>query len=150
MGQLFDPKPLNPGAVAADILTGCHAWEWRKFCKGGLLGKGSLPEDIPANPNQTYKKQGWMGMGDWLGTGTIAPRLREFRSFYKAREFTRGLDLNSQSEWRKFCKGELLEKGVLIRTCEDFQGLDETYFRVAVKKRNENKKLISELKKILS
>ena len=44
---------------------------------------------------------------------------------------------------------KLLEKGLLIRTCEDFNGLDELFFRVAVKKKNENKKLVTELKKIL-
>ena len=31
-----------------------------------------LPADIPANPNQIYKNNGWAGMGDWLGTGTVA------------------------------------------------------------------------------
>jgi threonine-phosphate decarboxylase len=45
---------------------------------------------------------------------------------------------------------KLLAKGLLIRTCEDFQGLDEMFFRVAVKKKNENKKLVTELKKILA
>lgn len=43
----------------------------------------------------------------------------------------------------------LIKKGILIRTCEDFQGLGEAFFRIAVKKRNENKKLVTELKKIL-
>jgi len=44
---------------------------------------------------------------------------------------------------------KLLAKGLLVRTCEDFEGLDEMFFRVAVKKKNENKKLVTELKKIL-
>ena len=44
----------------------------------------------------------------------------------------------------------LLQKGIIIRTCDDFQGLNDSFFRIAVKKRNENKKLVSELKKILS
>ena len=37
-------------------------------------------------------------MGDWLGTGTIAPhlpRLRQYRSFADARAFVRGLGLKS-------------------------------------------------------
>ncbi len=45
---------------------------------------------------------------------------------------------------------KLLEKSIIIRTCEDFQGLNDRFFRIAVKKKNENKKLASELKKILS
>jgi threonine-phosphate decarboxylase len=44
----------------------------------------------------------------------------------------------------------LLEKHMLIRICDDFHGLDESWFRVAVKKKNDNKKLVSELKKMLS
>ncbi len=44
---------------------------------------------------------------------------------------------------------KLLAKGILIRSCEDFQGLTDRYFRVAVKKKIENKKLCSELKKLL-
>ena len=41
--------------------------EWREF-----IQSGRLPADIPANPNKTYKDAGWAGMGDWLGTGTVA------------------------------------------------------------------------------
>jgi Integrase repeat unit len=56
--------------------------EWRAYRKSGRR-----PTDIPANPNRTYAKDGWAGVGDWLGTGTIAPRLREYRSFEEARAF---------------------------------------------------------------
>lgn len=37
--------------------------------------------------------------------------------------------------------------GMAIRTCEDFQGLDETYFRMAIKKKEENSQLLTFLKK---
>ena len=80
--------------------------EWRTFCKGKLPRSGRLPTDIPANPNQTYAKKGWEGMGDWLGTGKIANFLREYRPFFKARAFVRRLKLKNQSEWFAFCKGE--------------------------------------------
>ena len=36
----------------------------------------------------------------------------------------------------------LLERGVLIRRCANFSGLDETYFRIAVRKHEENEELI--------
>jgi hypothetical protein len=38
--------------------------EWRDYCKSG-----QKPEDIPSNPDKTYKQEGWKGFGDWLGTG---------------------------------------------------------------------------------
>jgi len=44
---------------------------------------------------------------------------------------------------------KLLQKGIVIRTCEDFKGLGERFFRIAVKKKNENKKLVTELQAIL-
>jgi threonine-phosphate decarboxylase len=43
----------------------------------------------------------------------------------------------------------LLKKALMIRTCEDFHGLSDRFFRVAVKKKNDNKKLVAELRKIL-
>ena len=32
-------------------------------------------------PTITYADKGWKGYGDWLGTGKIAERLKEYRSF---------------------------------------------------------------------
>lgn len=86
---------------------------WRKFCKGEVSKKGQLPLDIPSNPNRNYKGKGWIGWGDWLGTGTIAAQRRSFRPFKEARAFVRGLGLQSEAEWRKFCTGELPPKGQL-------------------------------------
>lgn len=87
--------------------------EWVAFCKGQLPERGTLPEDIPADPRGTYKNMGWLGFGDWLGTGAIAPHLMEYRTFEQAREFVRNLCLNNQKEWIAFCKGQLPEKGTL-------------------------------------
>ena len=72
--------------------------EWRDYCKSG-----KKPADIPTNPHRTYTNTGWDGYGDWLGTGTVAPFLRLFRPFRKARTFVRSLALKSQAEWRDFC-----------------------------------------------
>jgi len=44
---------------------------------------------------------------------------------------------------------QLLQDGIIIRTCEDFHGLDTSYCRVAVKKKSQNRKLVAALKKIL-
>jgi thiol-disulfide isomerase/thioredoxin len=86
--------------------------EWRAYCKGEMPHLGRLPADIPAKPDNTYAEKGWLGMGDWLGTGTIATRLRKYRSFQQARDFVRKLGLISVAEWRAFCKGDMphLEK----------------------------------------
>jgi hypothetical protein len=73
--------------------------EWSAYCRSG-----KKPPDIPTNPSGVYAKAGWVGFGDWLGTGTVASYLREFRSFEKGRAFVRGLGLMSVTEWRAFCE----------------------------------------------
>jgi superfamily II DNA or RNA helicase len=73
--------------------------EWQEYCKSGRK-----PFDIPANPASIYAKLGWSGTGDWLGTGTVAPRFRQYRSFKKGRAFVRGLGLKSHAEWLNYCQ----------------------------------------------
>lgn len=46
-------------------------------------------------------------------------------------------------------KEKLAEKGILIRDCGDFPGLDESYFRITVRNAEENLTLINALKEIL-
>lgn len=44
---------------------------------------------------------------------------------------------------------KLLERGILIRRCANFRGLDETYFRIAVRQHKDNEELINVLGKVL-
>jgi hypothetical protein len=78
-------------------LTNEHEWkEYRKSSK--------KPADIPSNPHQVYKNSGWKGMGDWLGTNSIAPSKREFRSFEDARKYVHSLNIKNQHEWNQYSK----------------------------------------------
>jgi hypothetical protein len=72
--------------------------DWRKYSKSD-----KRPPDIPATPERVYKKE-WKGMGDWLGTGTVAPKDRQYRPFAEAREFVRSLGLKNREEWESYCK----------------------------------------------
>jgi hypothetical protein len=105
--------PFQEARMFAQSLNLKNGDEWKRFCKGQMPEKGALPSDLPACPNQTYAKSGWLGMGDWLGTGTIAFRFRKHRPFQEAREFARSLNLKSHAEWDQFCKGQMPEKGAL-------------------------------------
>lgn len=49
-----------------------------------------------------------------------------------------------------FLKELLIKKGILIRDCSNFRGLNNRHFRVAVRKRNENVKLLGTLKEIFN
>ena len=43
----------------------------------------------------------------------------------------------------------LLGKGIMIRRCSNFSGLDDTYFRIAVRRREENEELIKAIGEVL-
>ena len=75
--------------------------EWNVYAKSPLK-----PADIPSNPQNTYKKQ-WKGWGDWLGTGNVRPKDKQFRDFESARKFVQSLGLKNFDEWREFCKSPL-------------------------------------------
>ena len=67
--------------------------EWR------VARKINLPEDIPTNPNRTYADE-WNGMGDWLGTGSIADKDRLYLTFEEAALWAQQSGISSTMEWR--------------------------------------------------
>ena len=73
--------------------------EWLDYCRSGRK-----PADIPANAHLTYAETGWVSYGDWLGTGVVAARFRQYRPFEDARSFVHSLKLTSNVEWRTYCK----------------------------------------------
>jgi hypothetical protein len=75
--------------------------EWQKYCKSG-----NKPDNIPSTPNNTYKKKGYLNLGDWLGTGNVASYKKQHSSFAEAREFARKLKLKNQKEWMQYCKSD--------------------------------------------
>lgn len=87
--------------------------EWRLYRSGKFSGGDLPPLDIPVNPDQGYQDSGWSGWGDWLGTGKLATKDREYREFAAAREFVRGLGLKNQPEWFQYVAGKCPEKGSL-------------------------------------
>jgi superfamily II DNA or RNA helicase len=73
--------------------------EWSAYCQSG-----NKPADIPTNPQKVYAKSGWAGYGDWLGTGQVSNRSRQFRPFNEARAFVHSLNLKSATEWCAYCQ----------------------------------------------
>ena len=70
--------------------------EWNAFVRSA-----KLPFDIPGKPARTYKNSGWLGYGDWLGTGQIANFNKLYKSFEEAREYVRTLGIISVQDWYK-------------------------------------------------
>ncbi|HQP12238.1 MAG TPA: histidinol-phosphate aminotransferase, partial [Candidatus Omnitrophota bacterium] len=44
----------------------------------------------------------------------------------------------------------LMKKGIWVRDCSNFRGLDRQWIRIAVRKRKENMRLIKTLEKVLA
>lgn len=63
---------------------------------------------------------------------------------------TNYLLFRSPDEDSRDYKQGCLEHGILIRACENFEGLDRHYYRVAVRNREENERLINILKEVQS
>ena len=64
------------------------------------------PQDIPTNPNGTYKNKGWISWGDFLGTGYVDQKKRTYRNYSKAKIFAQTLNITSQAKWDKFAKSD--------------------------------------------
>lgn len=79
--------------------------DWFRYCRGNLPEKGTKPDDIPAHPREIYKNEGWIGFGDWVGTGAQKPS-GVWRPFEDAREFARALGLRSSIEWQQYLAGK--------------------------------------------
>jgi len=85
--------------------------KWEIYCKSG-----KKPNDIPFNPDNTYKNRKdshgkqWKGWGDFLGTGNVAKK--EFCSFEDARKFARKQKLENIEQWRMFAKSKKFPKDI--------------------------------------
>ena len=75
--------------------------KWREWAR-----TTNKPDNIPIHPNDVYKNNGWIGWGDWLGTGVIANQNRQYRPFEDARRFARSLDISTKEQWGEWAKTE--------------------------------------------
>jgi hypothetical protein len=74
-------------------LPGKEGWaNWSKTA--------NRPPDIPGAPDRVYAGAGWIGWGDWLGTGAVATVGRSYRPFEQARAFVHELRLQNETAWR--------------------------------------------------
>jgi len=75
--------------------------EWENFYKSE-----KFPKNIPTSPSRVYKNKGWIGWGDFLGTGNVQPKRKQgqYRTFERSRQYVRSLKLKNRKEWRGFSK----------------------------------------------
>lgn len=78
--------------------------EWRRYANGDIPHLPPRPASIPSSPQVTYRKRGWKGWGDFLGTGNAANFAREFLSYREARAHMRPHKLEGMLAWRAWCR----------------------------------------------
>jgi hypothetical protein len=75
-------------------LKGFKGWKlWSK--------SGHRPSDIPSNPQQAYRDDGWISWPDWLGNGKERVA---WKSFKEGRAVARGLGLKGWKGWMEWSK----------------------------------------------
>ncbi len=105
---------LGTGTVAPHLKKFREFGEARRFARGlklkGLMEwtqyrkSNKRPQDIPSNPHSVYKRKGWRGYGDWLGTGNIAASKKQFLSYMEAKKFVHNLNLKNVEQWKSYCR----------------------------------------------
>jgi hypothetical protein len=105
---LLSRRPYDEAVKFVHKLQLKNAAEWRGYSRGERKDRPSKPHDIPGDPQDTYgeefrQKGGW---GTWLGTGTVATKLRTYRPYDEAIKFVHALQLKSSTEYAAYCKGE--------------------------------------------
>jgi len=114
--------------------------EWQEYAVSG-----KKPNDIPSNPNNTYKKTGdWKGYGDWLGSNYIPTKTKSKArwSFEKARKHVRRMNFKTFAEYRSYVLSEDAPLGLPVnlhraykgkgwKGLDDFLGVDKNELRLA-------------------
>ena len=98
----FNWLPFEEAREQVRALGLKNRMEWRVLSKSQ-----SRLQNIPAKPDKVYSNDGWKNMGDWIGTGFISTKQREYLDFESARKYVRLLKLKNTDEWRNYCKSIL-------------------------------------------
>lgn len=98
--------------------------EWRLYCKGAIKGLEPKPEDIPTTPNIVYADNGWVNLGDWLGTMNISNLeiRKSYRPFKSARAYVRKLKLKNRDEWHEMVRSGDVPEDIPLKPERVYEG----------------------------
>jgi formylglycine-generating enzyme required for sulfatase activity len=78
--------------------------EWNEYCKSG-----NKPDDIPSDPENIYKNNGWTTMKTWLNITINAKSLPPFEeAVVEARKLAKIHNITGIETWRLACEGALI------------------------------------------
>ena len=79
------------------------------------------PKNFPKHPERTYKEE-WTNWGDFLGTGNISNKKKEWMSFQKAKTFIQKQGLKNRTEFEKWNKSGKRPKNFPSRPDRAYKG----------------------------
>ena len=84
--------------------------EWLKHSKSK-----KFPKDLPVNPDRTYlKSKEWESWGEFLGTGNIADRFKNFRTYKEAKKYAQSFSFKNRNEWFQNTKTKTFPKDIPV------------------------------------
>ena len=86
-----------------DALNLKDVTEWKKYCESG-----NKPDDIPSDPENTYKNKGWKTMRYWLSIKKSGKFPPFEEAVVEARKLAKIHNLTGIESWRLACEGTLI------------------------------------------
>jgi len=99
--KLSKYSPFDESRKFIQNLNLANEKDWKKYCISG-----KKPDNIPLNPKKDYSFE-WKGWNDWLGI-----TVRKYLSFNESKKFVSDLVMDSEKEWKLFCKSGKLPANV--------------------------------------
>lgn len=138
----------------------------KMYCMPGIRLGYMMCSDISFNERIYYTRQPWNICAMAVEAGKAACSQKEYaktvRDYirverkYMVSEFDKlGIEYEKPNAnfiffyHRQNLKRELIKKGVLIRDCSNYRGIDGYCYRVAIRNHEENEKLIKALKEVM-
>jgi superfamily II DNA or RNA helicase len=66
--------------------------------------KNKRPDNIPRNPQQIYKNEGWKGWHEFLGTRRKGKSVKNFVSYDECKNWFIQNNIISKTKWEQYCK----------------------------------------------
>ena len=95
------PMPYEDAKRFTQKLNLKNSLEWRK-----LSFSGQFPKDMPKSPSDTYKFDGWISWGDFLGTGFEATQHRSYVTYEEARKIAKEENITKRVQWENLVKSK--------------------------------------------
>jgi threonine-phosphate decarboxylase len=150
----------NPNLIVIRSLTKFYA------LSGLRIGYGVMPKDVieeinkikqPWTVNTLAQRAAVVALNDWVYRKKTFDLLGAEKTFLETHLFANGIkfypsDANfilARCDHTETIIQRLLLKGMIVRDCSNFRGLDKSFFRIAVKAHRENVMLVKTIYKTM-